>query len=67
MAGVSLAYELTEEGDPRGGYLRQALSDLSRVSNLLTGYLELGRSGGLASARLDLPEPTMRLGSETGK
>ena len=54
VAGISLANEMTDEGDPRSGYLRQALTDLSRVSTLLTSYLELGRSRGPNSAFLDL-------------
>lgn len=45
VTGISLAYEMTDEGDPRRRHMRQALEDLSRVSTLLTSYLELGRSG----------------------
>ncbi|MHC4516584.1 MAG: sensor histidine kinase [Planctomycetota bacterium] len=54
VTGVSLAYEMTDDGDPRSRYLRQALEDLTRVATLLTSYLELGRSGEPACASLDL-------------
>ena len=54
VVGVSLAYEMTDDGDPRNGYLQQALDDLTRVSTLLTSYLELGRSGRPACTTLDL-------------
>ena len=45
---------MTDDGDPRNGYLQQALDDLTRVSTLLTSYLELGRSGRPACTTLDL-------------
>jgi signal transduction histidine kinase len=54
VTGVSLAYEMTDNGDPRSRYLRQALEDLSRVSSLLTSYLELGRSGEPTFTSVDL-------------
>ena len=54
VIGVSLAYEMTDDGDPRNSYLQQALDDLTRVSGLLTSYLELGRSGEPACTTLDL-------------
>ena len=54
VTGVSLAYEMTDDGDPRKRYLRLALEDLSRVSTLLTSYLELGRSGELTCTSVNL-------------
>lgn len=42
VANLSVAGEMTDAGDPRSTFLAQALSDLDRVSALLTSYLDPG-------------------------
>ncbi len=61
VTSITLAREMTDESDPRGRYLRQALDDLSRVSTLLTSYLKLGRSGEPAADSVDLARLAQRV------
>lgn len=56
VASVSVSLEMTDRDDPRTLYLEQTLDDLSRVSTLLTSYLDFGRSGGMNRKDLDLVE-----------
>ncbi|MCA8944557.1 MAG: HAMP domain-containing histidine kinase, partial [Planctomycetes bacterium] len=54
VTNVSIASAMMDGGDPRAEYLRQAQSDLERISSLLTAYLEFGRMGRTSRRRVDL-------------
>ena len=54
VASVSVSLEMSDAGDPRATYLEQAMSDLERVSTLLSSYLDYGRSGSLHATEFDL-------------
>ena len=66
VASLSVVAAMTETGDPRADFLEQAMADLKRASNTLTGYLGLARSeaAGLAHCNkvlLDLNELLSRV------
>jgi signal transduction histidine kinase len=63
VARISVSMEMTERADPRSRLLDKALDDLSRVSTLLTRYLQFGRSGDLECKDLDLADLVRSVGA----
>jgi signal transduction histidine kinase len=56
VASIGVTMEMTDPGDPRAAFLDRAMQELSRVSALLTSYLELGRSDESGREEIDLVE-----------
>ena len=54
VASVSVSMEMTDVGDPRATFLTRAFDELTRISTLLTSYLDFGRSGVMNCEELDL-------------
>lgn len=54
VASVSVSMEMTDVGDPRSTFLTRALDELTRISTLLTSYLDFGRTGEMNCEDLDL-------------
>lgn len=63
LAGVAVACELTDAGDPRRPFLERATSDLGRVSSLLASCLALGRGLAAPSQRFDLAAALRAVGA----
>ena len=66
IVGLAAAAEMTEVSDPRSSFLRRALGDLDRVSDLLNRYLEFGRTGKLRTEPVDLGGLVTRLAQRYG-
>ena len=56
VANLSVCAEMTDAEDPRSTFLSQVMTDLARMSTLLTAYLDFGSSPGRRRLELDLAE-----------
>lgn len=61
VASICVSLEMSDASDPRSTFLTRALDDLTRVSTLLTTYLDFGRSGMMNCEETDLIEVANRI------